>query len=248
VKKPGRDIQKAKAACPSYGNAGNAFFMKPADEKRIAAKLAKIMTLFFSLASPAVGIKSLQRIFSNLEEGNMNSVSSSSLKSVIGALAIVGTALFASPLAAQQTALAGKKTATTPWLVNCSTAGGSALRCQMSQSIFLVKTKQRILTALVFKKTGTSELMLRVTLPFGIYLPKGVSVTIDNKAPHTYLIETADSNGSYAVIPLNRPLMARLKAGKILAFAVQNLNNKTIKLELPLKGFTKSEAALEKNN
>jgi len=174
----------------------------------------------------------------------------SAVKTICSVIIFIGAGFSGAALAAQQTPAPASKAAkvTNPWQVNCSTAGGITLTCQMSQSIFLAKTRQRILTALISQRPGTNRLVLHVVLPLGIFFPKGVTVTIDNKSPKTYVIETADKNGSYATIPLNKVLLARLRAGKILAFAVQNLKSKTIKIELPLKGFTASEAALESSH
>jgi len=146
------------------------------------------------------------------------------------------------PVAAAQNAKPAK--ATDNWVVNCSSVGGAALKCRMSQTIMVAKTRQRILSAVIFHKPASADLVMRVALPHGIYLPAGVTVKVDNTPGQTYVIETADRNGSYASIPLDRKLLAALKAGQKLVFALQNMAGKTVKIELSLVGFSASLAQI----
>jgi invasion protein IalB len=130
------------------------------------------------------------------------------------------------------------------WPVTCrSREGQEKLTCSMSQVIATKKTGQRVIavTALRDKK---GEALLRLNLPHGLLLPKGVSISIDAGEPKKYAILTADKNGSYAFIKLDDKIIAALKGGKELNITVVRFSGGDVVFKLPLEGFAAGFAKL----
>lgn len=160
----------------------------------------------------------------------------------LGLLALAGITMVVLPLPAY----AQQQNPENPWVVNCSSAGtGGELKCQMMQTIFLAKTKQRILAVVIFRKKDSPVLLMRVGLPHGIYLPAGLNISVDGKSLDKYLIENADENGSYANISLVDDLMAVLKNGNKIEFSMLNLEKDSVNITISLKGFATSIDSLK---
>lgn len=85
---------------------------------------------------------------------------------------------------------------------------------------------------------------MRLALPHGLALAKGVSLSIDGGAATQHTINTADTNGSYARIPLNNGLIDAMKAGNKAVIVVGNASGNNINLELSLNGFSSSLALM----
>lgn len=130
------------------------------------------------------------------------------------------------------------------WPVTCrSREGQEKLACSMSQVIATKKTGQRVIavTALRDKK---GEAILRLNLPHGLMLPKGVAVAVDAAEAKKYPILTADKNGSYAFIKLDDKMIAALKAGTALSITVDRFSGGEVVFKLPLEGFAAGFAKL----
>ncbi|MEM8542347.1 MAG: invasion associated locus B family protein [Pseudomonadota bacterium] len=157
---------------------------------------------------------------------------------------LISIALLAAPAWAQTQTAEQSSNPAPRWLVNCNNQANQAvLACAMSQSIIRAQTRQRIVTANIFKDEKGSYVM-RLVLPHGLDLTKGVSFSIDNGTPTQYAITTADANGSYARIPLSDAVIEALKAGNTAIVAVSNIGGNNINLEISLSGFSASFALL----
>ena len=115
----------------------------------------------------------------------------------------------------------------------------------MSQSVFRSQSRQRILSASIFQNEQGIHSM-RLALPHGLDLTKGVSLAIDNGVPTQHTINTADANGSYARIPLNNDMIDAMKAGNSAVMGVSSIKGDNINIELSLSGFSSSFALLNR--
>lgn len=124
------------------------------------------------------------------------------------------------------------------WTINCASAGDvNALDCLMSQSLTEAKTGQRVLTITIRRQPDTKYALV-LMLPHGIYLPAGVSYSIDGKEKAAATIQTADQNGSYAVVPMEVALVKALKAGTRLDVGVETAQRQPLVLPISLTGFS----------
>jgi invasion protein IalB len=127
------------------------------------------------------------------------------------------------------------------WVVNCSTGGGAAMQCQMSQNLTEAKSGQRVLTVTVRKEA--KELAMLLVLPHGLFIPAGATMQIDQGEKVQVAIQTSDQNGAYAATPLTPELLAALKAGTTLSVSMESVSRKPVTIPVSLAGFT---AAAEK--
>lgn len=145
------------------------------------------------------------------------------------------------PATAQQKEAAPPKPAQS-WTVNCASGANGELACALSQVMVVKDSGQRVLTVSVLKEQG--GIIMRLSLPHGLDLPKGVDVWIDEAPRKNNPIVTADKSGSYAVIALTDAMIAELKQGTQLNVAVTAFAGKEIVLQLSLAGFTAGFAKL----
>jgi len=129
------------------------------------------------------------------------------------------------------------------WTVSCSSTGAdAALVCNLSQIIVVKDSGQRVLTVTVGTEGG--KMMLKLGLPHGLALQKGVDVWIDQGARQNHPIVTADQKGSYALIPLEEGMIGALKQGTDLNVSVTAYAGNALVIGVSLKGFTAAFAKL----
>lgn len=166
--------------------------------------------------------------------------------SIVRRIVLFATILSATPVLAQEQSGAANANPGPMWLVNCSNqANQNALACAMSQTIFESQSRQRIVTANIFQ-TEPGRFAMRLLLPHGLDLTKGVTLAVDNGATGQHGINTADSNGSYALIPLNNELIEAMKAGNVANVGISNMNGNSLRIEMSLDGFSSSFALLSR--
>ncbi len=130
------------------------------------------------------------------------------------------------------------------WALNCrSGAQDKSLQCSLSQRV-MMKEAGRLLTQVTFllpsDKTGNTHINIR--LPLGMLLSTGVSIKVDENAPHTHRIRTCNLNGCYVEEPLSPEFLAQLRKGSTLTITFTNLTQKTIALPLSRGGFDEAYA------
>ncbi len=130
------------------------------------------------------------------------------------------------------------------WALDCSSgAQDKALQCRLSQRV-IMKGAGQLLTQVTFllpsDKNGNTHINVR--LPLGMLLSTGVSIKVDENAPHTHRIRTCNRNGCYVEAPLSPEFLAQLRKGSTLTITFTNLTQETISLPLPLGGFDEAYA------
>jgi invasion protein IalB len=78
---------------------------------------------------------------------------------------------------------------------------------------------------------------------FGIFLPAGVTLTVDGGGPTKFDLQMCDANGCYAGAPLSDDVLASMKGGEELNLAFQDMQKQSISVPMSLGGFA---AAYEK--
>lgn len=128
-----------------------------------------------------------------------------------------------------------------PWLLTCTNeATDGELACTMTQTVLASETRQRVISATIFREPTSKVLRLQLGLPHGLDLPAGLGLSIDAEAPLAVPIKTADQNGSYALVDIDDGLLARMKAGQILNVAITSADGQPVTLQLSLAGFSAS--------
>lgn len=126
-----------------------------------------------------------------------------------------------------------------PWMVSCNSQPQTGnLVCLMSLQMVDGRSGQRIVSATIVRPKAEEPAVLRLSLPHGVLLQKGVDVWVDTSPAANYPITVADQNGSYADVKLDGNFIVVLQAGSVLHVAVTSASEERIEFQLSLKGFT----------
>lgn len=86
---------------------------------------------------------------------------------------------------------------------------------------------------------------MAVRIPLGVFLPAGLSYSVDGSTPTRLDLQTCDPQGCYATTDVTDDLLRSMKAGKELSLAFQNLQKNTVAVLVSLTGFTAVFARIE---
>ena len=126
-----------------------------------------------------------------------------------------------------------------PWLVNCNNqADTSVLMCEMSQSIVLAESNQRLATAAFVKANGSGDIEGRFTLPFGLYLSGGMTALVDKEEVAKLEFSTCEAQGCFAIAPVPTEWFDAMKAGAELTLTGENQSREPISFGFDLTGFS----------
>lgn len=143
----------------------------------------------------------------------------------------------------------GPKIVTGVWTVNCSPVGeDQKLICEASRTIALQQTGESLLTVFVspWQQDGATEpFLMRLQLPHGLDLPKGVQIKVDEGSAGTATFQTTTPTNVFARLGLSDGLIGSLKKGKIMSVSFSGINGNQISIPVPLNGFTAVFAKLK---
>ena len=139
------------------------------------------------------------------------------------------------PAAAEAASAAGPPPG---WAARCTSPSRDApLECAIEQTAVLSKTGQLVVLVNIRVPSDTHAPILLVQLPLGLNLPAGAKIQVDEGKATDLQIQTCESRGCYATIPLPPDLLAAMKAGKQMKLSFQSMNNEPIGIPLPLGDF-----------
>ncbi|MEO1092312.1 MAG: invasion associated locus B family protein [Pseudomonadota bacterium] len=163
------------------------------------------------------------------------------------AWAFLMTALAASPVAAQQDGQPEGSPAAQPplWLISCSNqADPATLRCEFSQSIVLTQGNQRVATASFVKNAGQPDVDGIFTVPVGVHLPTGLSVSVDGTEVAKAAFLVCDGQGCHAEAEVDQAWLEAMRSGLELTLGVDRADRRSLSFTFQLEGFTATEALL----
>jgi invasion protein IalB len=140
----------------------------------------------------------------------------------------------AAPKAAQAPPAAEEAAA---WAVTCSDQAQKKFVCEMTQTLIDQKSNGQILLISIKNvATGEAKAML-IRFFHGVYLPAGVSVQVDTAPAAQVAFQKSDRFGVYAALPLTDRIVADMKKGKDLKFALQINQGEPLEVVARLTGF-----------
>jgi invasion protein IalB len=124
------------------------------------------------------------------------------------------------------------------WAARCTSASREApLECAMEETAVLSKTGQLVVLVNIRVPGDTRAPILLVQLPLGLSLTAGAKLQVDDGKVTDLPIQTCESRGCYATIPIAADLLTAIKAGKQLKLSLQSMNNEPIVIPMPLGDF-----------
>lgn len=141
---------------------------------------------------------------------------------------------------------AGENAQASPWKIVCgdetvAEPGDDAAGCRMAQTIVTNESTEPVLLVRVFP--GDSPTVV-ASVPLGVLLKAGLTVTIDGGAPLRHRYEVCNAEGCHVGIPLDPSLLRRLQRGNEARFGLVDGSRQPIELPISLAGFTAGWKAL----
>lgn len=117
--------------------------------------------------------------------------------------------------------------------------------CAVEQRVVLRETGQMLASVTVRVPPDTREPVMMVRIPLGLFLPAGLSYSVDGSGEEKLELQTCDAQGCYAASTISDDLLQSLKAGEELSLTFQNLQKETISVPVSLAGFTAAFTKIE---
>jgi invasion protein IalB len=167
---------------------------------------------------------------------------------ILSALCGVFALVAASAALAQTTDNSAATTPTTPpqtyekathgdWKVMCDEGQTSGAGCFMVQTVDMQETGKRVLAAAILK-SPEGNAVLRVTVPLGVLLPKGMALAVDSKPLGEVGFVACFPEGCMTQVQLKPEIVDALKAGQSAAVTIYDMDSKPADIPLSLTGFT----------
>ena len=137
------------------------------------------------------------------------------------------------------------------WTARCEvrkeTAGKETKEqtCFVFQNILLKKENKRLLHVAVGYLVSKDQPVAFFTLPLGVSLPGGVSLTVDDGKPLRVRYERCDASGCLAPLALTETLVKSLKGGRWARVAFFDATRREVSVPVSLLGFTSGLKSLK---
>ena len=124
---------------------------------------------------------------------------------------------------------------------------GKLLGCRIVQRIFIKKGgKKQLFLAVQLRRPKGAKPYVHLQLPLGLALQRGVIIAVmdgKNKKPklsYKTSLKTCVPRGCIATMPLEKKLLAAMKASNAMRIIFKNNKQKTINITVSLKGLNKA--------
>jgi len=125
------------------------------------------------------------------------------------------------------------------WTTRCEqTPGTSVERCFIFQNLVLKESGRRLVHMAVGYLAANGQAAAIITMPLGISLPAGASISVDGGPPRKIIIERCDASGCVGTLALSDRLIADLKRGREARISFHDGSGRRIAVPLSLLGFT----------
>jgi len=131
-----------------------------------------------------------------------------------------------------------KMSSSPAWVTNCvSDTRKGPLLCSMQGTLVLKNSGQAVAFVIVRLQPDVHEPLMVIRVPGGVYLPAGLSISVDDGKPQSVPLQTCDQQGCFAETQVNSDLLAALKAGKRLSIICQDAAKNKIVFPVALDNF-----------
>ncbi len=132
------------------------------------------------------------------------------------------------------------------WTARCEQAPGTSMqRCFIFQNLVLKESGQRLVHMAIGYLAANGQPAAVITMPLGISLPPGTSISVDGGAPQEIVIERCDTNGCVGAVTLTDRLIADLKRGREARISFHDGTRRRIAVPVSLLGFTAGFESLD---
>ena len=131
------------------------------------------------------------------------------------------------------------------WRKKCQFIENRGNVCLIYQNL-TVKDSGKSLLYASFSYTGKEKnLVGSFKLPFGILLPTGVALKIDENEQVNFTIQTCLADGCYASVNIEKDLLNEFKSGEEAKVGFKTIDQRQLAVKLSLKGFRSAINSLQ---
>ena len=124
------------------------------------------------------------------------------------------------------------------WQVRCETPPGApSEQCALVQAVTAEDRPNLGLTVIVLKTADQKSRLMRVFVPLGVLLPKGLGLRIDQTDIGSAGFVRCLPNGCVAEVIMDEKLVAQLRSGKQALFLIYQTPEEGIGMPVSLAGF-----------
>jgi len=124
------------------------------------------------------------------------------------------------------------------WQVRCETPPGApSEQCALVQAVTAEDRPNLGLTVIVLKTADQKSRLMRVFVPLGVLLPKGLGLRIDQTDIGSAGFVRCLPNGCVAEVIMDEKLVAQLRSGKQALFLIYQSPEEGIGMPVSLAGF-----------
>lgn len=160
-------------------------------------------------------------------------------KAILTCFAAASLALFPATAMAQDSGNSGQEERKPEqnWLKVCDTLESGEEACVMRQTIL---QGGQFSGAFLLRDDPTQDyrLLAIAAVPIGVFLPAGLTLQIDNAKPISLPYVICDPQSCMTQLAVNEAYVNSLKKGARLVMTAKNRQNKDLKIEVNLSGFT----------
>lgn len=132
------------------------------------------------------------------------------------------------------------------WTARCETRkDGPGDVCYIFQNLLLKSQKKPLLHVAIGYLDGGEQPVAFFTLPLGVSLPGGLSLTVDDGKPLRMRYERCETSGCIAPLALTDTLVNAFKGGRWARVAFFDVRRREVSVPVSLIGFTAGFDSLE---
>ncbi|MBV0910748.1 invasion associated locus B family protein [Rhodobacteraceae bacterium ASV31] len=131
------------------------------------------------------------------------------------------------------------------WGVQCNNVAEDELRCAATMTITSAENNQAILSISLQEAPADASPTLIVQLPFGLDLPRGIDLVVDDGASWTFEISTCLQTGCFVVNEAEQEMIDAMIGGGTLGVAMRASNGAETRMNVTLSGFSRAFERLE---
>ena len=129
------------------------------------------------------------------------------------------------------------------WSKICTAGDGDPHHCQIVQSANQKDTGRRVFHTALGYVDDNDKPILYMTAPLGIFLPRGISIFVDDQPGLRAAVQICDANGCLGLLALEDDFLELLKEGETAKLVFATSAEQNVSVPLDLNGFKKAYAS-----
>jgi invasion protein IalB len=131
------------------------------------------------------------------------------------------------------------------WRKKCQFIKSKGNVCLIYQNLTIKESGKSVLYVSLTYTGEAKKLVGSFRLPFGLLLPSGIAIQVDENKQVNFAVQTCLADGCYAYINIANDLLNELKNGKEAKVGFKTIDQKQLAVKLSLKGFAPAIESLQ---